>query len=265
MHISVESDIRPFRMYENLYFVGSSKVSVHIIETDCGLIMIDTGYPSMYEQILHSMETLGLDPKNICAIFHSHGHVDHFGCTLRFKELSGAKTYISRIDNDIVNGTFDLSWAKELNMERLPLFDCDVLVEDGDCFTFGKTTVRCKLTPGHTDGVLSFFVNVGEGEKEVIAAMHGGIGMNSLAADFLNCYGLPFSCRDAFRKGLHELAEEKVDIVMGNHPGQNNTTGKLAVVMSGEGNIIDPDEWCRFLESTEKKLDRLLQKEAENS
>ena len=54
------------------------------------------------------------------AIFHSHGHIDHFGCTQRFQELSGAKTYISRIDNDIVNGRYDLSWAKELAYERLP-------------------------------------------------------------------------------------------------------------------------------------------------
>ena len=75
--------------------------------------MIDTGYPDMYDQILDSMNCLGLDPKDICAIFHSHGHIDHYGCTERFKARSGAKTYISRIDNDIVNGTYDLSWAKE--------------------------------------------------------------------------------------------------------------------------------------------------------
>ncbi|MBQ9861394.1 MAG: MBL fold metallo-hydrolase, partial [Clostridia bacterium] len=65
-----ESDIQPFKMCENIYFVGSTKVSVHIIETDEGLVMLDTGYPNMYEQILNSMEALGLDPKNICAIFH---------------------------------------------------------------------------------------------------------------------------------------------------------------------------------------------------
>jgi len=250
-------------MYGNLYFVGSTKVSVHIIKTECGLVMIDTGYPEMYEQILHSMKQLDLDPRDICAIFHSHGHIDHYGCTLRFKELSGAKTYISRIDNDIVNGTLDLSWAKELGREPLDTFDCDVLVEDGDCFTFGKTTIRCRLTPGHTDGVLSFFVNIEEGDNSIIAAMHGGVGMNSLAADFLNRYHFSFECRDVFRAGLHALAEEKVDLVMGNHPGQNNTKGKLATVLSGEGSVLDPDEWKRFLIATEASLDKLILKEAE--
>lgn len=44
------SDILPFKMHGNIYFVGSTEVSVHVIKTECGLVMIDTGYPDMYEQ-----------------------------------------------------------------------------------------------------------------------------------------------------------------------------------------------------------------------
>ena len=165
-----KSDIKPFKMYENIYFVGSTRVSVHVIDTEEGLVVIDTGYPDMYEQISDSFNELGLDLKNICAIFHSHGHIDHFGCTQKLKALSGAKTYISSIDNDIVNGKYDLSWAVELGYERLPAFDCDVLVNDGDIFTFGNTSIRCVLTPGHTEGVLSFFINVKTNNGEFVAA-----------------------------------------------------------------------------------------------
>lgn len=260
MKTEFKSDIRPFKMYDNLYFVGSSRVSVHIIKTAVGLVMLDTGYPDMYEQILDSMAFLGLDPKSICAIFHSHGHIDHFGCTIKFKKLSGAKTYISAIDNDIVNGRRDLSWAGELGYEILSPFNCDVLVEDGDCFTFGDTTVRCLLTPGHTEGVLSFFVNIGSGEKSIIAAMHGGVGKNSMSAEFLNKYGLPLDLREKFRCGLHRLADIKVDLVMGNHPGQNNTADKLKKVLSGE-RVVDPTEWLRFLNKTEENLDKMLAEE----
>ena len=59
---TVKSDIQPFKLYDNIYFVGSSRVSVHIIDTKDGLVMIDTGHPDMYEQILDSMNELGLDP-----------------------------------------------------------------------------------------------------------------------------------------------------------------------------------------------------------
>ncbi len=253
----VKSDIMPFRMYGNLYFVGSSRVSVHIIKTSAGLVMVDTGYSDMYEQILDSMETVGLNPKDICAIFHSHGHCDHYGCTRQFKELSGAKTYISRADNDIVNGTYDLSWAKELGYERIPPFNCDVLIDDGDRFTFGDTVVRCVAAPGHTEGVLAFFVNVTDGETEIQAAMHGGVGMNSMTAEFLNSYGLSFECREKFRNGLHTLAQEHVDLVMGNHPHQNDTVSKLQRVTAGES-IVDDTEWQRFLFAAEQKLDKLI-------
>lgn len=263
MHEHIVSDIQPFRIHGNLYFVGCRKVSVHIIKTECGLIMIDTGYPDMYDQILTSMEALDLDPKDICAIFHSHGHIDHFGCTQRFQALSGAKTYISRIDNDIVNGTYDLSWAVELGLERLPTFDCDVLIDDGDYFTFGSTTIRCKLAPGHTDGTLAFFVNIEDGKSSIVAAMHGGLGKNTLRSDFLKRYGLPFDCREKFRNGLRELAKEHVDLVMGNHPGSGDVMGKLAKLLAGATSVLDPMEWQRLLASEEADLDALIKKDPE--
>lgn len=257
------SDISPFKMYGNLYFVGSTKVSVHLIDTEAGLVLIDAGYPDMYEQITDSICHLGFDPRNICAIIHSHGHIDHFGCTPRFKELSDAKTYISRIDNDIANGTLDLSWANELDMEHVE-FENDILIDDGDVLDFGSTSIRCRLTPGHTDGTLSFFINISDGSHSIIVAMHGGIGTNSMTSDYLNTYGLPFTCRDKFREGLRSLAEEKVDLVLGNHPQQNDTEGKLRRILAGQS-IIDADEWKKFLLTAEEKLDILIKKETENN
>lgn len=252
--LNCKSDIPPFQMHENIYFVGTRKVSVHIIKTEAGLIMIDTGYPDMGDEIKDSMQRMGLNPRDIVAIFHSHGHFDHYGCTIEFKELSGAKTYISRIDNEIVNGNL-----KNLSAEREPLqnFDCDVLIEDGDVFSFGSTNIRCQLTPGHTPGVLTFFIETGAGDNRITAAMHGGVGMNSLKASWLQEHNLSFEWRNIFREGLHKLASEKVDLVLENHPGQNKTTVKLQKVLNGEP-IIDRDEWQQFLKDTEQKLDRLI-------
>ena len=264
MENCAKSDIPAFRMFGNLYFLGSSRVSVHILKTEVGLVMIDTGYPEMYEQILDSMHSLGLDEKDICAIFHSHGHIDHFGCTCRLKAVSGAETYISRIDNDIVNGTYDLSWAKELDVPGEVPFNCDHLVEDGDIFTFGSTKIRCRLTPGHTDGVLSFFIPLEENGETIIAAMHGGVGVNTLRSAFLNKYGLSFSCRDIFRAGLHALAEEKVDLVLGNHPEQSGTVEKREALLAGKS-IVDPTQWKQFLLKREEILDNMLAAEANSN
>jgi len=251
------SDIQPYELHKNLFFVGSTRVSVHVFKTEKGLVMLDTGYPDMLDQILDSMKEVVLDPKDLVAIFHSHGHIDHYGCTRELVEISGAKTYISRIDNEIVNGTLDLSWAKELKYERIPPFDCDVLMEDGDLFDFGNVAIRCRHTPGHTEGVMSYFVTFCDGEEKLVAAMHGGIGINTMRKAWLDSYGFPYTCRDVFLDGLCALAGEKVDLVMGNHPENNNTQGKIERLKNGE-DIIDRDEWGRLLASCEKSVRKLV-------
>lgn len=262
MHTKVVSDIAPFRMAGNLYFVGARAVSVHLIDTGDGLILIDTGYPHMRSQILDSIRALGFDPADIRILLHSHGHYDHIGSTIEFKALSGAKTCISRIDNAIVNGTLNLSWADELGHDALPFFDGDVLLEDGDTIRLGNTCIRCMLTPGHTAGTLSFFFEVQDGESTYTAAMHGGVGTNSMEKAFLDKYGLSTDCREIFRRDLHRLAKMHVDIVLGNHPDQSDTEGKLQRILSGEKNAcIDPDEWPAFLKHCETRLDNMLAQE----
>lgn len=252
--------LQGFRMHANLYFIGSEAVSVHLLDTSEGVVLIDTGYPNMRELILENIESMGFSPRNICAIFHSHGHIDHYGNTKELVALSGAKTYISRIDNDILNGSLDLSWAKELNLTPITPFSCDVLMEDGQTFDFGNTKIRCIHTPGHTKGVMSFIIHLSNG---TVAGMHGGVGMNSMRSKFLNRYGLSFECRNWFKDSLLKLSKEKVDLVLGNHPGQNHTLEKMLKIFSGDTDILDRNEWAAFLEDAEKKVNDLIEKDPE--
>lgn len=238
-----KAKLKAFKMHENLYFIGSEAVSVHLLDTEEGLVLIDSGYPSMYGLIVSNIRALGFSPENIRAIIHSHGHIDHYGTTRELVALSGAKTYISAIDNEIVNGTFDLSWARELNMERIPPFNCDVLLSDGDVLDFGKTSIRCVHTPGHTDGVMSFIITLPDG---TVAAMHGGIGTNTLRSAFLLEYGLPFTSRDDLIASCEKLKGERVDLVIGNHPEQADTVEKMQKKENGE-EILDKEEWGRLL------------------
>jgi len=54
-----------------------------------------------------------------------------------------------------------------------------------------------------------------------------------------------------------------VDIVLGNHPGQTDTEGKLARMLAGDAAAFhDPTEWPRFLKGREALLDEMLAKEA---
>ena len=77
------SDIAPFRMAGNLYFVGTQKASSHLLDTGDGLLLIDTGYEDNYETILDSVKELGFDILQVKYILHSHGHYDHTDATAK--------------------------------------------------------------------------------------------------------------------------------------------------------------------------------------
>ena len=55
-----------------------------------------------------------------------------------------------------------------------------------------------------------------------------------------------------------------MDIVLGNHVGQNDTVGKLKKAEEGgENPFIDPTEWGRFLEKCRIGLVELIESEKE--
>ena len=87
---AVAGRIEPFRLWNNVYFVGSQAVSVHMIDTGDGLLLIDTGFPFMREEIVRNIRSLGFDPTQIRGILHSHGHYDNFVNTLYLKSIIGA-------------------------------------------------------------------------------------------------------------------------------------------------------------------------------
>ena len=107
---------------------------------------------------------------------------------------------------------------------------------------------------------MSFIVTLNDGR---VAAMHGGIGLNSMKAEFLRAYGLSFDCRRQFKEGLHRLAGERVDLVMGNHPNQAHTLQKMQARLSAGAEILDSTEWLDFLKKAERRIDKLMQEDPE--
>ena len=169
-----EGYMEPFRIFGNLYFVGTKFVSSHIIDTGDGLILIDAQYPLSVYLLTEGMRKLGLDPHDIKYVLLSHGHYDHLGGAKAIAELSGAKTVLGRADRTYANGEEDLTWAKELGYQYFEAFEPDILIDDGYVLELGNTKVRCVHTPGHTPGVMSFFFDVTDGETTYTAGMFGG-------------------------------------------------------------------------------------------
>ncbi len=253
--------MEPFKVFGNLYFVGTEPASSHMIDTGDGLILIDTGYQHGLYLLIDNIYRLGFNPHDVKYILLTHGHVDHYGSAHAFSLLTGCKVAIGAQDRDYINGKNGLTWEKELGVYAEP-FEADILLNDGDEIKLGNTVIKAVLTPGHTHGAMSYFFNVTDGKDTYRAAIPGGLGLNSLEGCYLDAYGLPYSLRDDFLLAMDRMAEEKVDIFLGNHVGNNNTPGKYEALKNGDKNaFIDPDGWAACHNSVKRNLLKLIEEE----
>ena len=252
----------PIRIFGNLYFVGTKPASVHIVDTGEGLIMFDTGYQHSVDVVVDNMRILGYSPRDIKYILLTHGHIDHMGGAKSLKALSGAKIALGYKDREYANGTLDLSYAKELDMEFVETFEPDVLLSDGDVIKLGNTIVRAVATPGHTPGAMSYFFNVTDGADSFTAGLHGGMGINTLCKGFLDRYGLPYTLREDFVKSMLRLNMEWVDIFLGNHMQHNHTEEKAELVKNGDKYaFVNEDEWNPYNLWCIENLENMIKKE----
>ena len=237
--------MRPFKLFENVYFVGTYPASSHIIDTGEGLIMIDTGYASTAMFVLDSIYKLGFKPEDIKYIINTHWHGDHAEATADFAAISGAKTLIGRDD---------FEKAKKY-------FTADILIDDGDTLTLGNTTVRFMHTPGHTAGTVSFFFDVEKDGKIYRAGSFGGAGANTLVPGKYDFEG----AREAYFASIERLKGEKVDLFIGNHAWNNDSYGKSQLLFeTGENTFLDATLWEKFLSMCETRLKNIITKESEN-
>ena len=255
--------LEPFCVEGNLYFIGNKEIACYLIDTGEGLIILDTGYENCSGQFFNSIWSLGFRPQDVRMIFHTHNHQDHIASTNLLVQLSGATTYMSEIDGKAMVS----SPAGPMCPESLK-FTPDVYTHDGDRFTLGNTTVTCIDTPGHSKGCQSFFVNVtGADGKQYTAALHGGVGINTLHKHFMDMMNYP-NAREDFFGHIQRIIDWPVDIYLSSHTFQNYTEEKLAKRADdplGPNPFIDPTEWKCILTTAWEMGHDLIKAEEEGT
>ena len=249
--------MEPFKIWENLYYVGDQLLCMHLVDTGEGLLLIDCGYGHTTHMIESSIEQLGFDCHDIKWILITHGHFDHFGSGNALREKYGCKIYMSKADTDLIR---ENPARALMDYGPHPMEMCwpDETIEDGQVLTFGRTNVRCVLAPGHTYGVMAFFFEVGG----KMAGTWGGTGMTSLHGAWCRDLGLPAKKADAMLESVKKLRGEKVEINLGNHPPQNCTLEKRAWMLEhpGENPFLGEEDWQIMLDNVEEQIKDLIRK-----
>src|SRR3989449_10206158 len=83
--------VEPFKVFDNLYYVGPGYVSVWLLTTPEGNILFDTAQEPYVDWVIINIRKVGIDPKTIKYIILSHGHLDHFGGAAKIQEVSGER------------------------------------------------------------------------------------------------------------------------------------------------------------------------------
>lgn len=252
--------VKPFRIAGNVYYIGNKAVCSHLIDTGDGLIVIDTSYPELDHLLINSIWEAGFDPHNIKIVLHTHSHYDHIGATVSLQKLYGAKAYLGRREWESIQRRPELVMLPDEPYMSYRMFKPDVLIEDGDDIRLGNTVIHCIETPGHTEGTLSFFFDVEEYGTTYRAGTFGGAGLITLYQEFFVRYGIP-NLQETFLRSIARLKEEKVDIVLGNHPAPNHILEKMEQMYTDPDQsnpFIDRQDWMNYLNWVEAEFRQFL-------
>lgn len=253
---------KPFKVIENVYFVGNTWVSVYLIDTPEGLILIDCAYEENLYLLIDSIRGLGFDPKDIRHLLISHGHFDHCGAARQLQEMSNCEIWINEKDAYFFTERRDLIAFED----RVPEFRIDHYYDSDQSICFGGMTIWPVPCPGHTPGTTSFFFEVEHEGHKLTVAMHGGLGTNTLSKEDLLTNGWPLSFQQGYLDMLRQMKRRSVDVLIPSHAGHAKTYPffDIAAQDDGTGNgFIRPNAWREMLEIKEQEMLALLEREAE--
>jgi metallo-beta-lactamase class B len=235
----------PVKVFDNLYFLGTTWVSAWALTTRKGIILFDSldNEQEAKDSIEGGLRKLGLDPARIRYIVVTHAHGDHYG---------GVNYLVGRYHPKVVMSNID--WA-ELAKPKLQFDDemwgrpprRDVGVRDGDHITLGGTRVNLFVTAGHTPGTVTSVFTVKDHGHLQRAVLWGGTSFNfGHITSRLESY---IASAERFETLAHK---DHLTVLLSNHPGYDESFAKMKILTAadtGQANpyVIGEDATARFM------------------
>ena len=157
----------PARIFDNMYYVGSSNNSVYAITTAQGIVLINAGeYYSVEAEIVEGFKTLGLNTADIKYVIIADA---------REPSYSGARYLQDHFSAHVLASEGDWNVMAKTTVPEEGRPKKDMVVTDGQKFTLGDMTLTLYVTPGHTPGTISMIIpNLKDGTRRYTAALLGG-------------------------------------------------------------------------------------------
>jgi metallo-beta-lactamase class B len=246
----------PARIAANVYYVGTCGITVLLVTSPKGHILIDGATREAAPGIAANIRRLGFDPRDVRWLLSSHEHVDHAGGLAELKRLTGARVAArAEAKAALESGRTP---ADDPQAGIIPDFKgvgVDRVVTDGETVRVGALALTAHATPGHTSGSTSWSWRSCEGR-----ACRTFVYADSLTAVSADAYR--FSDHPArvapFRATFARVAGLPCDVLLTPHPGASNLFPRLA----GKAPLADAGACAAYADAARKRLDERLAREA---
>jgi metallo-beta-lactamase class B len=243
--------VKPFKIFDNLYYVGNNLVSAYLLKTEQGLVLIDALYSVDTAYTIVAARQLGFTEKSIRYVLCTHGHFDHCEGAGFVKRMTGATIGMTEPDWQMAEGKLKADYTSVNNK-----LSRDWVIHDGDSLRLGNTTIHFFQTPGHTPGVLSLRFPVYDGDKTYTAFIFGGVGLNFEGVARTEIY-LQSVARIQQMSGI--------DVNVSNHPGPGKIfarANQLALRKAGDTHpFVDPAGFQAWLAALKQAAEQKLAEE----
>lgn len=152
-------DFPPYRVIDDVYYVGSSETGQFLITTPAGHVLLDSGFETSVPRLRANIAALGFRFEDVKVLLTSHAHIDHVQGHALVRRLTGATVVASARDAETLaaGGKGEAVFGDTYTWAPCPV---DRVVADGDQVTLGGVTLTAHLTPGHTRGAVTWTMRV---------------------------------------------------------------------------------------------------------
>jgi metallo-beta-lactamase class B len=246
----------PFRIIDNVYYVGTEGLASYLIATPQGHILIDGALRESVPLIEANVAKLGFALRDIEILLNSHAHYDHSGGLAQLKADTGASLAAMEGDVSALEGGFYLG-SEDVAAFRAPPVKVDRVLHDGDSVELGGTVLRAHLTPGHTRGCTSWGMTVREGgvSREVLVFCSASVAANRITPP-LQYEGIVGDYRATFAKAKRM----QVDVPLAPHPEFFGLLAKRDRNPSDASRnaFVDPGAFAPFVTAAEAAFEKAL-------
>jgi metallo-beta-lactamase class B len=235
--------IAPFRIADDLYYVGSRDLASYLIHTTQGEILINSSLESSVPLIRASVEALGFHFKDIKILLISHAHFDHDAGSAGILKETGAKYMVMDADVPVVESGGATDFFYKDPVKHYPAAKVSRVLHDGDEVRLGNAVLVAHKTPGHTQGCTTWSLKVRDAGHVYDAVIVGSWNVNA-GFRLVDKPGEPASypgIAQDFKHTFATLETLPIDVFLGAHGSYFDMLGKLDRQKSDAQNVwIDP-------------------------